>query len=326
MTLYKWSRDATNNATIDSTINWQEGQAPSSINDSARAVMASVAKWRDDITGVLVAGGSGTAYAISSNQGISTNIDGFTVQFTPGATNTGAVTLSVDGQASRPIRFRTGVDLPAGVLISGSLYQVTFRAAAQEWLLHSFDSSVYAIPIGASLEYWGTTAPNGAFAIPNGQSISRADYPTLFSLIGTTYGVGDGAFTFNLPNAAGRVVVQREDSPLWLSPTYFGDSTTLGFRGGAESRSLLTANLPPYTPTGSISGNVSGSATSNFFTVFQGGGAQANAYSPSSGSLSPLPVSGTISGSFSGNAQGGTSAPFATVQPTIIANRIMRII
>ena len=35
MTLYKWSQTAGNNATADSSINWQEGQAPSSVNDSA---------------------------------------------------------------------------------------------------------------------------------------------------------------------------------------------------------------------------------------------------------------------------------------------------
>ena len=51
MSLYKWSQTAENNATADSSINWQEGQAPSSVNDSGRAMMASIAKHRDDIAG-----------------------------------------------------------------------------------------------------------------------------------------------------------------------------------------------------------------------------------------------------------------------------------
>lgn len=33
MTLYKWSTTPANNATADSSINWAEGQAPSSVND-----------------------------------------------------------------------------------------------------------------------------------------------------------------------------------------------------------------------------------------------------------------------------------------------------
>ena len=45
MTLYRWSQTAASNATADASINWQEGQAPSSVNDSARAMMASAAAW-----------------------------------------------------------------------------------------------------------------------------------------------------------------------------------------------------------------------------------------------------------------------------------------
>ncbi len=42
MTLYKWSQTASSDATADSTINWAEGQAPSSVSDSARAMMVQV--------------------------------------------------------------------------------------------------------------------------------------------------------------------------------------------------------------------------------------------------------------------------------------------
>ena len=55
MTLYKWSQTASSDATTDPTINWAEGQAPSSINDSARAMMAATAKYRDDIVGAIAA-------------------------------------------------------------------------------------------------------------------------------------------------------------------------------------------------------------------------------------------------------------------------------
>ncbi|MEG0923294.1 MAG: phage tail protein [Comamonas sp.] len=37
----------------------------------------------------------------------------------------------------------------------------------------------------------------------NGAAISRATYGTLFASIGTNYGVGDGATTFNLPDLRG---------------------------------------------------------------------------------------------------------------------------
>lgn len=43
MGLWNWSTTAANNATADPSINWQEGQAPSTVNDSARAMMAAIA-------------------------------------------------------------------------------------------------------------------------------------------------------------------------------------------------------------------------------------------------------------------------------------------
>jgi len=48
MSFWKWSRTAASNATADGSINWAEGQAPSTVNDSARAMMAAASKpeWR----------------------------------------------------------------------------------------------------------------------------------------------------------------------------------------------------------------------------------------------------------------------------------------
>lgn len=45
MSLSQWSTTAANNATAATNINWQEGQAPSTVNDSARQMMADVATW-----------------------------------------------------------------------------------------------------------------------------------------------------------------------------------------------------------------------------------------------------------------------------------------
>ena len=72
MTLYTWSKTAPANATADATINWAEGQSPSSVNDSARATMAAVAKYRDDNSGSITTGGTSTAYTATSNQAFDT--------------------------------------------------------------------------------------------------------------------------------------------------------------------------------------------------------------------------------------------------------------
>ena len=52
----------------------------------------------------------------------------------------------------------------------------------------------------------GATAPSG-WLICDGSAISRTTYSTLYAVIGTTYGSGDGSTTFNLPDLRGRVAV-----------------------------------------------------------------------------------------------------------------------
>mgnify|MGYP002519653487 CR=1 FL=1 len=60
-----------------------------------------------------------------------------------------------------------------------------------------------ALPIGSYIQFAGSQAPAG-FLVCNGGEISRTTYSTLFSVIGTTYGSGDGSTTFNLPNLTDR--------------------------------------------------------------------------------------------------------------------------
>ena len=55
------------------------------------------------------------------------------------------------------------------------------------------------VPIGTIIAYSSSTAPDGYLKC-EGQAISRTDYSQLFAAIGTTYGVGDGSTTFNLPD------------------------------------------------------------------------------------------------------------------------------
>lgn len=54
------------------------------------------------------------------------------------------------------------------------------------------------VPIAGIVGYAGNSAPAGWLEC-NGAAILRRSYPGLFSLIGTTYGVGDGSTTFNIP-------------------------------------------------------------------------------------------------------------------------------
>jgi hypothetical protein len=72
MALWQWSTTAANNATADPSINWQEGQAPSTVNDSARAMMAAIAAWFADPQwinyGLTPSYINGTQFSVAGNQ------------------------------------------------------------------------------------------------------------------------------------------------------------------------------------------------------------------------------------------------------------------
>ena len=66
------------------------------------------------------------------------------------------------------------------------------------------------MPSGAVLPFARTTAPTGWLKC-NGQLVSRATYPGLFSAIGTAFGAGDGSTTFAVPDLRGEFVRGLDD-------------------------------------------------------------------------------------------------------------------
>lgn len=259
MSFWKWSRTAASNASADGTINFAEGMAPSAVNDSARALMAAAAKYRDDIAGAITTGGTSTAYTVTSYQVFDTlaRMDGAMVAFTPHATNGATVTLNVDGLGAKPLRSAPSVELPSNSLIVGTPYVATYYNSTAEWILQGGLSNPYNIPLASGIDYWASTAPNSAFAFPYGQAISRTTYATLFSLIGTTFGTGDGSTTFNLPDKRGRISAPGDTLGGGSNVGLVG-LTAVGATGGVSTNTLLANNLPVSFPW---SGSYSGSGT-----------------------------------------------------------------
>lgn len=89
-----------------------------------------------------------------------------------------------------------------------------------------------AVPIG-SITMWSTATAPSQWLLCNGAAVSRNLYAALFAVIGTTYGVGDGSTTFNVPNFSGRV-------PRGVD----GGTYTLAAMGGNDSVDLRATDLP----------------------------------------------------------------------------------
>src|SRR5215831_17537964 len=221
MSFWKWSRTAANNATADGSINWAEGQAPSTVNDSARAMMAAASKYRDDVAGAIATAGTGAA-----------------------------CTLNVDWLGGKPLRSAPATELLAGMLVAGTPYAATYYNVSGEWILRGLLGAP-GIPLGVALPYFGVTAPASAFALPFGQAISRTTYVNLFNLIATTYGAGDGSTTFNLPDLRGYLLAGKDDMGGAVASRITAgasgiDGTVLGAAGGAQTVTLITAQMPAH--------------------------------------------------------------------------------
>ena len=66
-----------------------------------------------------------------------------------------------------------------------------------------------SFPIGAIVPFSSDTVPDN-WLLCDADAISRTEYAELFSIIGTTFGPGDGSTTFNVPNLKGRTVVGKQ--------------------------------------------------------------------------------------------------------------------
>ena len=95
----------------------------------------------------------------------------------------------------------------------------------------TWENKVDGVLAGFIQMYGAASAPTG-WLLCNGAAVSRSTYATLFALIGTTYGAGDGSSTFNVPD-------MRDKFPVGSGSTYALNATG----GSADS------TLPSHTHT-----------------------------------------------------------------------------
>ena len=329
-TLFTWSQTASLNSTSDATVNWTEGQAPGTVNDSARAMMAAIAKYRDDLSGKLDTSGTSTAYTLTSNQTFTSLSDGIQIAFRLDEANGASPTLNVDSLGAKPLRLVSGTDLVSAELAAGAIYTATYDAGGDEWLLSGPTSG---IPTGTVADFAGTAAPSG-WLLMHGQCVSRTAFAALFAAIGATYDNGCGPEEFGIPDARGRVVAGQDDmggtSANRLTNQSGGlDGDTLGATGGAETHTLTEAEMPAHShDQGSL--DVTGSIQPSQTPVF-GAISRTNI---EQGSINQIPdvhfggdtinfpadnlgISGSTGSAGSGNAHNN-------VQPTLVLNKIIK--
>jgi microcystin-dependent protein len=108
---------------------------------------------------------------------------------------------------------------------------------------------------------WGTASVPSGFLACDGSAVSRTTYSALFAVVGTTYGVGDGTTTFNVPNLAGRTVISKSNNQSLASTGGANCITPTGNISGATANTTLTVNqIPSHTHTWAVGGGCTGNS------------------------------------------------------------------
>jgi hypothetical protein len=140
--IYSWSTTAASNGNADGDINFAEGQAPSTVNNSARQVMGRVAEYIADNGGALAAAGSANVITVTANSAFTAYADGVTLALRITTDNTSAATLNVNGLGAKSIRQMVAAGETG--LVGGEMqatgvadfrYSTALNSGAGGWLL-----------------------------------------------------------------------------------------------------------------------------------------------------------------------------------------------
>jgi microcystin-dependent protein len=124
--------------------------------------------------------------------------------------------------------------------------RVVLVPVGSTWLIiGAIRDSGGGLPPGSIQMFAASTPPTG-WLLCDGSAVSRTTYARLFAAIGTTWGVGDGSSTFNLPDLQGR-------TPVGVGAGSGLTSRALADTGGAEAHTTTAAHThtgPSHTHTG----------------------------------------------------------------------------
>ena len=194
---------------------------------------------------VLLSGGAATA-PTWGKVGLTTHVSG-TLGVGNGGTGVAILTGVAYGNGVGAFTAATAAQLVAaiGTTPVANATNATNATTAQNGGVTSVngqtgDVSIQGVPPGAVMHFAMTSPPTGWLAA-DGTAVSRSTYASLFSAIGTTFGVGNGTTTFNLPDLRGEFIRGYDNGR--------GVDSGRGI-GTSQADMLKSHNHPIYTLAG----------------------------------------------------------------------------
>ncbi|EJF91330.1 tail fiber protein [Bartonella melophagi] len=219
--IYDWSLVAHENARADDIINWAEGQPPSSVNDSARAMMQRIREYLTDNGGTIEAkfttekDGNETSIRLVTKSPIAAYTNDIIVRFKAQGVNTKTTSVVLNKLSAQPVYKVTPnglVLLSGGEIQKNGLYELVYQygiggEGKDGWYLTNptpaaAPKPVSSFPSGFIATFAMEKIPEG-WLLCDGKAYLRKNYASLFVAIGETWGRGDGTTTFNIPDLRG---------------------------------------------------------------------------------------------------------------------------
>ncbi len=210
-------------------------------------------------------------------------------------------------------------------LATGTIELAKLAATLQEYL----------VPAGAILPYGGVTEPTG-WLWANGRVVAQATYPATYAVFGTKFNTGgEGAGNFRLPDLCGRnptgSLNMGGGTPIDTT-TYGTDPSVVGALGGVKNTTLVTGNIPQFTPAGTVAITDPTHATTlnNGGTVLKLGGANSANVTHGGGVDEAVTITANaaatgITAAFTGTAFGSASpTAISRIAPAIALNYIVK--
>ena len=268
---------------------------------------------------------------------------GFTATPSPGPTQSQNRVLRFTGTMTGNVRIT--LPLPGSYLIDNrctGAFVLSFQGATATEVIavdqgsvveiYNDGANVRFVNLGkvAALEFWAGISAMPAWVtactkVPylpcDGSTLNYnfSDFPYLAQKMGSAFG-GNGITTFGIPDLSGRYPLAYDRGGTRITTAGSGlNGQTMGAVNGASAQSsqLITDNLPPYTPSGTVAGTALVGWSVDQYQPPGGGAKNAvnNITSGSGGNSAIL----NLTASFAGSPQGGTSVVFSNVPPAQVS-------